>query len=210
MPTAVFVSGSGTNLQAVIDAAAAGELLLDLRLVLSDKPAAYALRRAARSGIACECYEFRPLIETRPAYALRLVRAVRASGARLVLLLGWMHVLATEFLNAGFEGVLNLHPAYLPEDPSQDVVTFPDGSSSQVFRGPRSLRDALAAGAKTVGASLIQITPHVDRGPVLAREALRLGADDDEERALARLRSVEREVVRRGISRWLATRGIGV
>ncbi|MBC5828416.1 MAG: phosphoribosylglycinamide formyltransferase [Candidatus Eremiobacteraeota bacterium] len=208
MPTAVFASGEGTNLQAVIDAVAADQLPLDLNLVLSDKPGAYALQRAARSGIPAQCYEFRPAIETRASYAVRLAAAVRASGARLVLLLGWMRVLAPEFIDAGFLGVLNLHPAYLPEDPAADVVTLPDGTRCRAFRGPHALRDAIAAGAGMVGATLIQITPEVDRGPVLARKQCPLLPGDDETAALQRLHSVEREVVREGIWAWLTQRGI--
>jgi len=115
-------------------------------------------------------------------------------------------VLAPEFLEAGFEGVFNLHPAYLPEDPSADIVTFPDGTQTRVFRGPHALRDALAAKVPYTGASLIEITNAVDRGPVLARKHMQLFAHEDEAAALERLHAIEREVVRNGLQRWLAKR----
>jgi phosphoribosylglycinamide formyltransferase 1 len=206
VPTAIFVSGSGTNLQAVLDAVRSGTLPLDLKLVVSSKPAVFALERAKRAGVPTVVMRFDKNAEDRAAYALRLAGVVRDSGARLVLLLGWMHVLAQGFLDAGFDGVLNLHPAYLPEDPSADAVTFPDGTQTPVFRGARALRDALAAKVPCTGASLIEITRHVDRGPLLARKPMRLFPHEDEEAALERLHAVEREVVREGLERWLSLR----
>jgi phosphoribosylglycinamide formyltransferase-1 len=206
VPTAVFVSGSGTNLQSVIEATSTGALPLDLRLVLSDNPHAYALERAKHSGIPTLVEKWRRGNESRADYGRRLAGAVGRSGARLVLLLGWMHVLSKEFLEAGFDGVLNLHPAYLPDDPSHDVVTLPDGTTSPVFRGAHALRDAIAAGVPVTGATLIEITPDIDRGPVLARRTHALRRGEDETRTLERLHEVEREVVKDGISAWVERR----
>jgi phosphoribosylglycinamide formyltransferase-1 len=203
VPAAVFASGNGSNLQAVIDAAAAGALSLEIRLVVSNDPFAYALTRAADARIPALVMPFSKSHESRGEYGARLARAVRAKGVELVLLLGWMHVLAPEFVSAGFAGILNLHPAYLPDDPAADRVTFPDGTTTRVFRGAHALRDALQAGVKMTGASLIEITPEIDRGPVLARRAFALKPDDDEKAALERLRDTEHEVVCEGVSAWL-------
>lgn len=203
MPTAVLASGNGTNLQAVIDATRAGALPLDLIVVVSNKPGAFALERAANAGIPKLVLTFDKNRESRRDYGTRLAQDLRKRGVRLVLLLGWMHVLATEFLEAGFDGVLNLHPAYLPEDPAADAVQFPDGTTTPAFRGPRALRDAIAARARYTGASLIQITHRVDRGPLLARKAMRLFPEEDEEAALRRLHAVEQDVVREGVLRWI-------
>lgn len=204
IPTAILVSGDGSNLQAVIDASREGKLPIDIRLVVSSKSSAFALRRAAVASIPTIVLEFDKRKENRAAYAIRLACPIRASGSRLILLLGWMHILAPEFLAAGFDGVLNLHPGYLPEDPAANTVSFPDGSQTPVFRGARALRDALAAKVPCTGASLIEITEHVDRGPVLARKPMPLFPHDDEERALERLHVVEQEVVREGVLRWIA------
>jgi phosphoribosylglycinamide formyltransferase-1 len=209
VPTAVFASGSGSNLQAVIDAVAAGTLPLELRLVVSDNPKAYALARATAARIPSLVMPYAKSIETRSDYGARLARTVRAKGVELVLLLGWMHVLAAEFLSAGFAGILNLHPAYLPEDPAADHVTFPDGTTTQVFRGAHALRDALRAGVTMTGASLIEITPAVDRGALLARSPMALREGDDESKALDRLHDVERDVVREGVTAWLRARHYG-
>jgi len=83
--------------------ARAGKLPLDVKLVVSNSPAARALERARAAGDATSVLEWRRSSETRAEYATRLAGAVRASGARLVLLLGWMHVLSREFLDAGFD-----------------------------------------------------------------------------------------------------------
>jgi phosphoribosylglycinamide formyltransferase-1 len=203
VPTAVFASGNGSNLQAVIAAAASGALPLDIRLVVSDNPRAYALARAGAAKIPALVMPFARAQESRSTYGTRLARAVRAKGVDLVLLLGWMHVLAPEFVGAGFAGILNLHPSYLPDDPAADRVTFPDGTTTPVFRGAHALRDALQAGVTLTGASLIAITPEIDRGPLLARRVMTLAPYDDERKALERLHDVEREVVRDGISAWL-------
>jgi phosphoribosylglycinamide formyltransferase-1 len=209
VPTAIFASGSGTNLQAVIDAVATGSLPLEIRLVVSDNPKAFALARAGAAKIPSLVMPFSKSVETRSAYGERLARTVRAKGVELVLLLGWMHVLAPEFVDAGFAGILNLHPAYLPEDPAADHVTFPDGTTTPAFRGAHALRDALRAGVKLTGASLIEITAAVDRGPLLARRPMALRHDDDESKALDRLHDVERDVVREGVTAWLRARDYG-
>lgn len=204
VPTAIFVSGHGTNLQAVIDSVQAGRLQLRISLVVSNKANVHALERAAQAGIPSVVMPFDRKTESRSQYARRLADLVQRSGARLVLLLGWMHVLDQEFLAAGFEGVLNLHPAYLPEDPRADVVIFPTGVQTPVFRGPRALADAIAAKVPCTGASLIEITAHVDRGPLLARLPMALRPEEDEQAALERLHVVEREVVHAGLREWLA------
>jgi phosphoribosylglycinamide formyltransferase 1 len=206
VPTAVLASGSGSNLEAVIAAIHKGILPLELRLVVSNNRRAFALERATKAGIPTAVLEFDKHTENRSAYALRLASAIQTNGARLILLLGWMHILAPEFLNAGFEGILNLHPAYLPQDPAADVVTFPDGTKTAVFRGARALRDALEARVPYTGATLIQITSQVDRGPVLARKSMTLSLNEEEKGALERLHEVEREVVREGVLRWVRQR----
>jgi phosphoribosylglycinamide formyltransferase-1 len=204
---AVFVSGSGTNLQGVIDAVRAGELPLDLRLVVANRKDAHALERARTAGIPSALALWRRSEQSRSSYARELARIVAQHGARLVLLLGWMHVLDADFLAAGFDGVLNLHPAYLPDDPADNDVALPDGSRSPAFRGAHALRDAIEAGASMTGATLIEITADVDRGPVLARRAMELVAGDDERSALERLHHIEREVVKDGVLRWIALTG---
>lgn len=208
VPTAVFASGNGTNLQAVLDATRAGRLPLDIKIVVCDTPKARALERAVAAGVSTAVLTWLRGSESRAEYGLRLASTVKASGARLIVLLGWMHVLAPEFLDAGFDGILNLHPSYLPDDPSADEVLLPDGTRSPVFRGAHAVRDAIAAKVPMTGATLIEITPAVDRGRVLSRREFALRPDDDEASALERLHPVEHEVVIDGIAAWMRAKGV--
>jgi len=208
VPTAVFVSGNGTNLQAVLDATRAGRLPLDIKLVVCDTPQARALDRAASADVPTAVLTWLRGSESRAEYARRLASTVESSGVRLILLLGWMHVLAPEFLEADFDGILNLHPSFLPDDPSADEVALPDGTRSPVFRGAHAVRDAIAANVTMTGATLIEITPAVDRGRVLSRRELALRADDDEASASARLQPIEHEVVIDGVTAWLRAKGL--
>jgi phosphoribosylglycinamide formyltransferase 1 len=203
VPTAILVSGAGTNLQGVIDRVNANELPLDIRLVIASRAGAPAIERARAAGLPVSVMPYERERETRAQYAKRLAAEIARHGGQLVLLLGWMHVLSREFLKAGFAGVLNLHPSYLPENPAHNTVTLPDGSTCRVYRGAHALRDALDAGEQMAGASLIEITPEIDRGPLLARRPFELKPDDTLETALARLHPIEQEVVAEGIRVWL-------
>ncbi|TAM73995.1 phosphoribosylglycinamide formyltransferase [bacterium] len=207
--TAVLISGSGSNLQAVIDAVARRDLPLDLRLVLSNRAGAFGLERARRAGVAARAELWdRRAGELRGAYDARVLAALRESGAELVLLLGWMHVLPAAIVES-FAGVINIHPAYLPEDPAADFVSVPGGPEIPAFRGAHALRDAIAAGVGWAGATCHLVTPAVDRGPVLTREPMRLRPGEGETDALERLHPVEHRVLTEGVARWCASRNAG-
>ncbi|MBV8725994.1 MAG: GNAT family N-acetyltransferase [Candidatus Eremiobacteraeota bacterium] len=201
--TIVLASGSGTNLQSVLDAVAGGTLPLEIVGVVSNNPRAVAIERARRAGVRrIEVIAWNKAGEGRGAYDARLLETVRSFEPDLVLLLGWMHLLAPEFVER-FPETLNIHPAFLPLDPRCDRVTLPDGSVIPAFRGPRAVRDALAAPSSWVGATFHRITSHTDRGPVMARKPLSVGVGEEEEELMQRLHALEHEVVRAGITRWL-------
>ena len=123
----------------------------------------------------------------------------------LVLLLGWMHLLEPAFVEA-FPQMLNVHPAFLPLDPSQDRVGMPDGTIVPAYRGARAVRDALADGSTWVGASVHEVTVNADRGRVLTRKPLRVIAEEDEDAVLSRLHPIEHVLVETAIKRWLYER----
>ena len=202
--TIILASGSGTNAQAVIDAAAAG-LPLDVRAVLSNNVDAGALERSRRAGIPVGCVAWDRTSESRAQYDERLLAAVRAYDPQLVLLLGWMHLLDAEFVDA-FAALLNIHPAFLPHDPARDDVGMPDGAVIPAFRGARAVRDALAAGSPWVGASFHAVTMQTDRGTVIARRPLRANQAEEESQVLERLHPIEHQVVTTGLRRWLYER----
>jgi phosphoribosylglycinamide formyltransferase-1 len=202
--TVVLASGSGTNFQAVIDRVGTG-LPLELAALVSNKPEAFALERARRAGIPAIVLPWLRNEQSRDRYDVALRDAVAQFDPQLVLLLGWMYLLDSAFVEA-FPEMLNIHPAFLPLDPSRDSVGMPDGTIVPAFRGPRAVRDALAAGSTWSGASVHEVTVDTDRGRVLARKPLRIGKGEDEDPLLARLHPIEHILVATAIRRWLFER----
>ncbi|GAC1313419.1 MAG: hypothetical protein NVS2B3_04130 [Vulcanimicrobiaceae bacterium] len=197
--TTVLASGNGGNFAAVLAAAAAGVVPLDVTALVVNRSDAFAATRAREGGIAVREAIWNRATETRTAYDERLLATVAATEPELVLLLGWMHVLAPPFI-ARFPELLNVHPAFLPLDPAADRVTMPDGSSLPAYRGAHAFDDALAARSAWAGATMHRVGVAVDRGAVLARAPLPLdGAPSDLER---RLHALEHRVVVDAIRRW--------
>ena len=203
--TTILASGSGTNAQAVIDAVAAG-LPLDIRAVISNRPDAGVLARAAGALIPRDVVSWDRARESREQYDVRLLATVRSRDPELVLLLGWMHLLDRNFVEA-FANVFNIHPAFLPHDPSRDDVGMPDGTVIPAFRGANAIREAREAHSPWVGASFHAVTMQTDRGAVLVRKPLRVAADEEDATVLERLHPMEHRVVTAGIRRWLFERG---
>lgn len=203
--TLILASGNGSNFQAVVDAAGAGSLPIDLVALFSNNLRAFALVRARNGGIPSHAIAWDRDEESREQYDARLLEAVRAEEPDLILLLGWMHLLSDSFVRA-FPEMLNLHPAFLPLDPSRDDVVMPDGTRIAAFRGPRAVRDALHVSSQWVGATLHRVTAATDRGPVLARKPLAVKSGEEEEQLMERVHALERVVVRSGIMRWLYER----
>ncbi len=202
----VMASGSGSNLQAVLDRSRDGLLPLDVTAVVVNVPGAYAVERA-RAAHVPSVYElpWKRLERTRADYDAELLDVVRAENPDLVLLLGWMHLLSEPFVRA-FPHLLNVHPAFLPLDPERNDVGMPDGVRIPAFRGAYAVRDAIAAGSGWIGATVHVVTPETDRGPVLTRKPLRLLPGEEQAEALARLHPIEHELVAAGIRRWLYER----
>jgi phosphoribosylglycinamide formyltransferase-1 len=196
----VLASGNGSNFAAVAEAAARGELPLEIAALVSNRPDARVLERAARAGIPARVVVWDRAAESRDAFDARLLAEVAATDPEVVLLLGWMHVLPAGFV-ARFPSILNLHPAFLPLDPSADSATAPDGTPVAAFRGAHAFDDALAAGSRWSGATVHRVTAAVDRGAVLARAPLRLEGVPRSELD-AQLGALERRVVADAVRRW--------
>ncbi|HZZ64781.1 MAG TPA: formyltransferase family protein [Candidatus Baltobacteraceae bacterium] len=203
--TVVLASGNGTNFQAVIDAAAANQLPLDIRRLISNKADAFALTRARRADIPAMCLEWERQAMSREGYDDALADIVQLEQPDLVLLLGWMHLLPERFILAN-PNTINIHPAFLPLDPLRDDVGYPDASVTPAFRGPRAIDDALAWGSRWVGASAHHISPDMDRGPVLVRAPLQVRRGETRDAVLERLHPLEHTVLTRAIMRWVYER----
>ncbi len=197
----VLASGNGSNFAAVTEAARAGDLPLEIAGLVCDRPSAFVLERARALEVPATVTAWNRAGETRDAFDDRVLAAVAAFEPELVLLLGWMHVLPAPFV-ARFPEMLNVHPAFLPLDPTEDVVTMPDFTRIPAFRGARALDDALAANSAWAGASVHRVGVAVDRGTVLARAPLALVAGEPRDALDGRLHELERRVVRTAVRRW--------
>jgi phosphoribosylglycinamide formyltransferase-1 len=156
----VLCSGSGTNLQAILDAVASGRLDADVRLVISNKPEARALERARKAGVGTLALPHRDFA-TREAFDAALVAALREAGAAWVVLAGFMRVLTPVFLGAFKQRIVNIHPALLP-----------------AFPGVHAQAQALAYGVKVSGCTVHFVDEGVDTGPVILQRAVPVLDDD--------------------------------
>jgi phosphoribosylaminoimidazolecarboxamide formyltransferase / IMP cyclohydrolase len=164
----VLASGSGTNLQAIIDAG------LPVAVVVTDRPGVAALDRAAAAGIPTVVVDRSEYLPDRLSFTTAIVEALLAHGVDLVAMAGFMTVLAEPIFTAFPGKVINTHPSLLPS-----------------FRGAHAVADALAAGVKVTGCTIHIATIEVDDGPILAQEAVPILEGDDEDTLHERIKSVE-------------------
>jgi phosphoribosylglycinamide formyltransferase-1 len=167
---AVLASGSGTNLQALLDDRAVGPCVT---LVVSDVPSAFALERARARGVRAVVLEPSHYPDN-GAHDLALEHLLEEEGIEIVLLAGYMRILGPNVVRAFANRVLNVHPALLP-----------------AFPGAHAVRDALEWGARVTGATVHLVDEEVDHGPVVLQEAVEILADDDERSLHARIQEVE-------------------
>ena len=179
---AVLASGTGSNLQAVIDSCATGRLPAVVAVVVSDRGDAVALARAASAGIPA-VHVARHDDESRADYDARLADVVSGFGPDFVVLAGWMRLLSMSFLGWFPNRVVNLHPALPGELPGTRAIE-------------RAWHEALA-GERTVTGVMVHLVPDegVDDGPVLASRPVPIRPDDTFDTLTARIHDVEHELL---------------
>lgn len=177
-----MVSGNGSNLQAILDACASGELPAEVVAVVSNKSDAYALQRAAAAGVV-SVHVGPHDGEVRADYDARLADIVAGFAPDLVVLAGWMRILTTDFLGWFPDRVINLHPARPGELPGMHAIE-------------RAWQEALA-GQRTRTGVMVHLVPDdgVDDGPVLATEDVPIRPDDTLERLEERVHAVEHRLL---------------
>ncbi len=175
---AVLASGSGTNLQALLDDPFCGPRIA---LVVSDRADAFALERARGRGVPAVFLD--PSEHAgRSAFGRALLAVLAGHDAGVVVMAGFMRVLSPDVVRA-FEGrMLNVHPALLPAFPGAHAVT-----------------DALAWGAKVTGVTVHLLDEEVDHGPIVFQEAVEVRGDDDRESLEARIHEVEHRLLPRAV-----------
>jgi phosphoribosylglycinamide formyltransferase-1 len=160
MNIAVFVSGSGTNLQAIIDASQKGDLGATVALVVSDKEGAYALTRAKNASI--ETFVLNPKgFRSREEYDKEVMRALDKKHIELVVLAGFMRLVSDHFVGAYKNRIINIHPALLPS-----------------FKGTHGIRDAFVCGVKQTGVTVHFVDAELDHGPIILQEPVRVEEGD--------------------------------
>lgn len=185
VPLVVLISGRGSNLQAIIDAIARGDLPGRIAAVISNRPDAPGLERAAAAGIATEVIDHTHYTD-RQVFDHELRQRIAIYRPKWIVLAGWMRLLGGAF-NDDFEQgrVLNIHPSLLPE-----------------LRGLNTHRRALDAGLQRHGASAHFVTRGLDSGPVILQAAVPVLPDDDPETLAARVLEKEHVIYPLAL-RWL-------
>lgn len=182
---AILASGSGSNAQAMLDKAAQGILDADIRLIVSNRPGAGVLERAARAGVPCALVDHADFSD-RAAHEAALIAAIRQSGAEYVALAGYMRLLTPLFLEAFAGHVLNIHPALLPS-----------------FPGTHGGRDALEYGVKLTGCSVHFVEEAMDAGPLVIQAAVPVNAGEKLETLMGRIHALEHRIYPQALQ-WLA------
>ncbi len=152
----VLLSGSGTNLQAIIDEVRDAALPVDIVKVVSSRPDAYGIERAKQAGIPVVVLN-RQIYTDPQAADQMIVDELRAAGAEYVVMAGYMRKLTPVVLDAFPDRVLNLHPALLPS-----------------FKGAHAIQDAFDAGVKVTGVTVHFANEDYDKGPIVAQEPVRI------------------------------------
>lgn len=178
---AVLVSGRGSNLGALVDAARRGELPVVFAGVFSDRPACAALALAAREGLPTVAME-PALFPTREQFDAALFDAIDAVQPDLIVCAGYMRIISTQAVQRTAGRMINIHPSLLPRHP-----------------GLRTHAQVLAAGDAFHGASVHQVVPEVDAGPVLAQARVPVGSGDTVDSLAQRILSREHPLLVRTI-----------
>lgn len=169
----VLLSGSGTNLQAIIDAIADEALPVDIVQVVSSRPDAQGVERARRAGIPAMALD-REVYANPEAADARIVETLRSARVQYVVMAGYMRKLTPVMLDAFPDRVLNLHPALLP-----------------AFKGAHAIRDAFDAGVKVTGVTVHFANEDYDKGPIVAQRAVEVLEGDTLEDLEARIHELE-------------------
>ena len=182
MRVAVLISGRGSNMAALIEAAKTDDYPAEIALVVSNRADAAGLGHARGHGVATALIDHREFGEDREAFERALDEILRANRIEIVCLAGFMRVLTPWFVARWSGRLLNIHPALLPH-----------------FKGLDTHRRAIAAGAKRHGATVHFVVAEIDAGPVVAQEAIDVRNDDTEAALAKRVLEVEHRLYPRAL-----------
>lgn len=189
---AVLVSGTGSNLQALIDAIEGGKLPgIEIALVVSNKASAQGLQRALKHRLPALFLPWQQRDEAEE----KLTKLLDLFKIDLIVLAGWMRIFNPEFVTHYPCKIINLHPALLPDDGNGDTYTTSDGTIIPVFRGLHVVRQALAAGIPITGSTVHYVIPEVDAGPAILHAEIAIEPSDTEETLHERIKQAEHRLI---------------
>ncbi len=181
----VLVSGSGSNLQSIIDQIASGRLSARIAVVICNNPTALSVERAKKHGIPCSVVDHRKFA-TREEFDREMIGILLDKGVDLVVLAGFMRILSPLFLRTFPMRIMNIHPALLP-----------------AFPGTHGQRQAFEFGVKLSGCTVHFVDDGVDTGPIIVQAAVPVLEDDTEETLGARILREEHRIYPQAIQ-WYA------
>lgn len=170
---AVLVSGSGTNLQAIIDSSIES---CEIALVISNKHDAYALERAGLSGIPSQVIDHKQY-DSREEFEEKLIECIDGTGAELIVLAGFMRVLTPFFVRHYKSRILNIHPALLPS-----------------FPGVNAAKQAFDYGVKYTGCTVHFVDDGVDTGPIVLQSIVSIEQNDNLDTLLEKIHAEEHKI----------------
>lgn len=178
VPVAVLVSGNGSNLQALLEAEARGELApAKIALVISNRPGARALERAAAFGVPALTFDHKAFAD-RHAFEAAMLAALEEHRVQAIVLAGFMRILTSHFTDRFPLRILNTHPSLLP-----------------AFPGANAPADAISHGAKVTGVTVHFVDATLDGGPIVAQRALAIEDDDDATSLHRRIQGLEHQLL---------------
>lgn len=176
MNIAVLCSGSGTNLQAIIDSVKSGYIPAKIALVVSDNEDAFALERAKKAGIETLVLN-KKNFKTRDDFDKEIVNNLKKRNIELVVLAGFMRLLSSSFIKEYKNRIMNIHPALLP-----------------AFKGTHGIKDALEYGAKITGPTVHFVDEKLDHGAIILQRVVEVKDGDTEETLLERVHREEHKI----------------
>ncbi|TQQ85071.1 phosphoribosylglycinamide formyltransferase [Peptacetobacter hominis] len=174
---AVLVSGGGTNLQSIIDAAEAGEINGQIKVVISNKENAYGLERARKHNIEA-------VFENDEE---KVIEILKEKEIDLVVMAGYLKIISPRFVNEYKNRMINIHPSLIPS------------FCGKGFYGKRVHQGVLDYGAKVTGATVHFVTEGADEGPIIMQEAVPVMQDDDADTLAARVLKVEHKILKKSV-----------
>ena len=182
---AILISGTGSNMEAIMAACDRGDLLAEIALVVSDQPEARGVKTAKKRGVETFVSPYERGV-SRQANELPIVKALQEKNIDWIVLAGYMKILSSDFVRAFPGRIVNIHPSLLP-----------------AFPGAHAIRDALDGRADYTGVTIHIVDELVDHGPILAQEEVPIYLGDTEESLAIRIHEVEHRLYPRTLQQLL-------